>query len=136
MPLLPRSEILTLAGIALACAAGGVLRYWIGGAIDRTVGETFPWGTLVVNLVGSLLIGIFAAVTGPEGRLLVSPLIRQTVTIGLLGGFTTFSSFSLQTLSLAQGGEWSRVAANIVLSVGLCLGGVWAGWQLGMALND
>jgi CrcB protein len=128
-----RTELLTLAGVAGACALGGLLRYWVGGLVDRGIGETFPWGTLVVNLVGSVAIGLFAAVTGPDGRLLVSPVARQSVAIGLLGGFTTFSSFSIQTLALAQGGEWARALANVLLSVVLCLLGVWAGWQAGIA---
>jgi CrcB protein len=68
------------------------------------VGETFPWGTIAVNVVGSLLIGLFAT-SGPDGRLLVGTTARQFVTLGLLGGSTTFSSFSLQTLTLAQNGE-------------------------------
>lgn len=129
------SNLPTLAGIAGGCALGGLLRYWIGGVVDQRVGETFPWGTLVVNLVGSVVIGAFAAATAPDGRLLVGPVLRQTVTIGLLGGFTTFSSFSLQTLALVQGGEWTRAGANVMLSVVLCLAGVWAGWQAGVAMT-
>ena len=121
--------------VAVGSALGGVLRYWCSGLVARGFGETFPWGTLTVNVVGSLLIGLFVAVTGPDGRLLVGGTTRQFVMLGLLGGFTTFSSFSLQTLTLLQGGEWLRAAGNVVLSVLLCLLGAWLGYGLGTALN-
>ena len=130
-----RPELLTTIGVTAGCALGGLLRYWCSGTVDRTLGGTFPWGTLVVNVLGSLLIGVFASISGPDARYIVSPVVRQTVTVGVFGGFTTFSSFSIQTLALAQDGDWRRVAANVVLSVSLCLGGVWAGWQAGNLLN-
>ena len=94
--------------IALGSAVGGVLRYWCSGLVARWFGETFPWGTLIVNVAGSLLIGLFATLSAPDGRLLIGSVARQFVMLGLLGGFTTFSSFSLQTLTLAQNGEWLR----------------------------
>ena len=121
--------------IALGSALGGVLRYWCSGLVARAFGETFPWGTIVVNVVGSLLIGLFATLSGPDGRLFVGTMARQFVMLGLLGGFTTFSSFSLQTLSLAQNGEWVQAATNIVGSVLLCLMGVWLGHALAVAIN-
>lgn len=121
--------------IFLGAGLGGVLRYWCSGVIARAFGETFPWGTLFVNVVGSVLIGLFATVTGPDGRLLVGPVARQFVMVGIFGGFTTFSSFSLQTLFLAQGGQWALAGANVVLSVVLCLLGVWIGHTLGVAVN-
>jgi CrcB protein len=130
-----RTELLTTIGVTAGCALGGLLRYWCSGSVDRALGGTFPWGTMTVNVTGSLLIGVFASVSGPDGRYLVSPLVRQTVMVGVFGGFTTFSSFSIQTLALAQDGDWRRVAANVFLSVTLCLGGVWAGWQAGAVLN-
>jgi CrcB protein len=130
-----RPELLTTIGVTAGCALGGLLRYWCSGTVDRALGGTFPWGTLVVNVLGSLLIGVFASISGPDARYIVSPVVRQTVTVGVFGGFTTFSSFSIQTLALAQDGDWRRVAANVVLSVSLCLGGVWAGWQAGNLLN-
>jgi CrcB protein len=92
-------------------------------------------GTLVVNVVGSFLIGVVAEVTGPDGRLLMASPARQFIMTGLFGGFTTFSSFSLQTLALARDGEWLAAAANIGLSVGLCLLGVWLGFALGTWIN-
>jgi CrcB protein len=122
--------------IALGSALGGVARYWLGGAVDQRFGETFPWGTMMVNLTGSLVIGFFATLSGPEGRWLVSPSARMFVMVGLCGGYTTYSSFSLQTLSLARDGEWLRAGANIVLTTALCLVAVWAGHIAAAALNQ
>ena len=130
-----RSEGVMLAAVAIGSALGGLARYGLSGVVARSFGETFPWGTLAVNVVGSFLIGAFAAVTGPDGRLLASPAVRVFWTIGIFGGFTTFSSFSLNTLSLAQDGEWLRAGGNVVLSVGLCLIGVWLGAVLGAWVN-
>ena len=107
--------------IAVGSALGGVARYWCSGVAARLIGETFPWGTLIVNVVGSLIIGFFATVTGPDGRWLVGTTARQFVMIGICGGYTTFSSFSLQTLNLLHDGEWLYVGLNIVASVVLCL---------------
>jgi CrcB protein len=121
--------------IAIGSAIGGVLRFWCSGAVARAFGETFPWGTLLVNIAGSFLIGLVAVTTGPDGRLLVGPTARQFVMVGVFGGFTTFSSFSLQTLNLARDGEWTLAAANILLSVVLCLLGVWLGHVAGLAVN-
>jgi len=123
------------AWVALGSAVGGVLRFWCSGAVARSFGETFPWGTLLVNVSGSFLIGLFAVVTGPDGRLLVGPSARQLVMIGIFGGFTTFSSFSLQTLLLARDGEWALAAANVLGSVVLCLLGVWLGSGAGNLIN-
>src|SRR3954471_23530145 len=107
--------------IALGSALGGVARYWCTGVAARIFGETFPWGTLVVNVTGSFIIGFFATLTGPDGRIFAGTTMRQFVMIGLLGGFTTFSSFSLQTLNLANDGEWLQAGGNIVGSIVLCL---------------
>lgn len=92
--------------IAIGSALGGVARYWCSGVAARTIGETFPWGTLIVNVVGSFIIGFFATLTGPDGRVFASSAARQFVMIGFCGGYTTFSSFSIQTLNLVQDGEW------------------------------
>lgn len=113
--------------IAIGGALGSVARYWCSGVAARLIGETFPWGTLIVNVVGSLIIGFFATVTGPDGRLLVGTIPRQFVMIGICGGYTTFSSFSLQTLNLLNDGEWLYAGMNIVASVILCLVAVWLG---------
>ncbi|HWE16545.1 MAG TPA: fluoride efflux transporter CrcB [Hyphomicrobiaceae bacterium] len=113
--------------IAVGSALGGVFRYWCSGIAARLIGETFPWGTLIVNVAGSFVIGLFFTLTGPDGRLLVSSTARQFVMVGLCGGYTTFSSFSLQTLSLIRDGELLYAGANIVASVLLCMLAVWLG---------
>lgn len=121
--------------IAAGSALGGVARYWLSGVVARLVGETFPWGTLIVNVTGSLLIGIIAALTAPEGKFFIGSTSRLALMAGLLGGYTTFSSFSLQTLALLQDGDWWRAGANIALSVLLCLLAVWAGYAAASSFN-
>lgn len=113
--------------IALGGALGSVARFALSGFVAHHWGQTFPWGTLVVNVLGSFVIGFFATLTSPDGRMLVGPGGRHFFMTGVLGGFTTFSSFSLQTLNLAQEGEWSRAGGNAALSLVLCLGAVWLG---------
>lgn len=130
-----RAEAWIWLAVASGSALGGVARYAVSGLVARSVCETFPWGTLVVNVTGSLLIGAVAALMGPDGRLLVAPAVRQFWLPGFFGGFTTFSSFSLQTLSLARDGEWLWASANVLLSVALCLAGVWLGAAGGAWLN-
>src|SRR2546430_7125431 len=88
--------------VMLGGALGTGARFWASGFVAKTAGELFPLGTLVVNVTGSFAIGFFAAFTDPEGPLLVSPRLRQFFMIGVCGGYTTFSSFSLQTLDLAR----------------------------------
>jgi CrcB protein len=121
--------------VAIGGALGTAGRYWLSGVVARTIGETFPWGTLIINVSGSFVIGFFAALTGPDGRIFVGSTARQFVMIGLCGGFTTFSSFSLQTLNLVNDGEWARAGGNIILSVVLCLVAVWVGFMLASTLN-
>lgn len=121
--------------VALGSALGGVGRYWCGGVIDTHYGETFPWGTLAVNVLGSLLIGLIATLTAPEGRLLLGATARQFLMIGVLGGFTTFSSFSLQSLNLMQDGEWAAASGYVFASVALCLLGVWLGHIFGVMVS-
>jgi len=124
------------AWIALGSALGGALRYSWYGIMARLFGETFPWGTLAVNIAGCTFIGFFASFTGPDGRVLVSPTVRQFVMPGLCGGFTTFSTFSLETLNLARDGEWGKAAANVLASVLLCLAGVWLGHLVANAVTQ
>ena len=121
--------------IALGGALGSVARYWVSGFVAQRVGEVFPFGTLIVNVSGSLLIGFFATLTAPDGRFLVNPAFRQFVMLGICGGYTTFSSFSLQTLNLARDGEWFGAGANAVLSLGVCLVAVWMGHVLALLIN-
>jgi fluoride exporter len=127
--------MLTYMWVAIGGAVGTTARYWLSTVVARAFGETFPWGTLIINVTGSLVIGFFAALTGPDGRVFASSTVRQFVMIGICGGYTTFSSFSLQTLNLMNGGEWFRAGANIVLSVLLCLIAVWGGVVLANAFN-
>ena len=127
---------MTYLWIAIGSALGGVGRYWCSGFIAERFGETFPWGTLTVNVVGSAIIGFVATLTGPDGRMFVPSEARQFVMIGILGGFTTFSSFSLQTLTLSADGEWAYAAGYIVLSLLLCLLGVWLGHSGAVSLNQ
>jgi CrcB protein len=123
--------------VAIGSAVGGVARFWLSGLIAASKwGGTFPLGTLVINVTGSFIIGFFSTITDTEGRLLVSPAVRTFFMIGVCGGYTTFSSFSLQTLNLANEGEWLLAGANILLSVALCLIGVWLGHLLAANLNS
>jgi CrcB protein len=124
--------------VGLGGAFGSMLRFGLGTLIDTSIsksGQIFPWGTIIVNITGCFIIGLFATLTGTEGRWLVPPLVRPFVMIGILGGYTTFSSFSLQTLNLWNDKQWGGAAANVVLSVVLCLAGVWLGAMLAGSIN-
>jgi CrcB protein len=123
--------------VAIGGALGSVARFWCSGFVAQTVGGTFPWGTMVVNVVGSFIIGFFGTLTGADGRLLVSPDIRTFVMVGFCGGYTTFSSFSLQTLELIRNRDFAEAGSNVLLSVALCLvavilGSVAAAWLNGL----
>jgi CrcB protein len=109
--------------IALGGALGSVSRFWLTVAFDAVTSSSFPWATVAANITGCFVIGIVAAL--PLG-----PLMRQFLMVGVLGGYTTFSAFSLQTLVLAQDGEWVKAAANVLASVILCLVAVWLGHTL------
>ena len=117
-----------------------MLRFGLASAIDlkmvKAGGLVFPLGTIIVNITGCLVIGFIATISSTEGRIFLSPLTRQFIMIGILGGYTTFSSFSLQTLMLAQGGQWWAATANVLISVVLCLLGVWLGATLAQSLNQ
>jgi CrcB protein len=128
--------MLTYLWIALGSALGGVARFGCSSLLARAVGETFPWGTLAVNVSGSFVIGIFTALTGPDGRVLVAPDLRLFVTVGICGGYTTFSSFSIQTLSLIRSGEFAAAGMNAGLSFALCMLSVWMGFAAGMLINQ
>jgi len=109
-----------LALVALGSAIGGTARFLVSGLVGRRIGETFPWGTMVVNVTGSLAIGAMAAAASRHGGLALSNTWQLGV-LGVLGSYTTVSSFSLQTLALARDGELVRSGANILLSLALCL---------------
>ena len=122
--------------VALGGALGTVGRYFISGVVANAFGETFPWGTLIINITGSFVIGFFATLAAPDGRLMVSGTTRQFVMVGLCGGYTTFSSFSLQTLNLMRSGEWAPAAGNVIGSVVFCMIGVWLGAISAAAINQ
>jgi len=118
--------------IAAGGAAGALLRYWVAGGVNRLAGYGFPWGTLAVNVLGSFLMGVLYVVL--VERSVLAQEYRALVLIGLLGGFTTFSSFSMETLALIESGQGWRAGANAVLSVVLCLSLCWVGLVLGRRL--
>ncbi len=121
--------------VGLGSAAGGIARFWASGFVANRYGQSFPWGTLFVNVTGSFIIGLFATLTAPEGRWLVGPSGRNFFMTGFCGGYTTFSSFSLQTLTLAQDDEWLYAGGNAVLNFVLCLVAVWIGHVLAEVLS-
>ena len=118
--------------IALAGLAGTLVRYLLAGFVARKYGETFPWETLIVNLIGSFLAG--ATYYLAEERLLISPAVRTIILIGLLGGFTTFSSYGLQTFTLLRNGEIGLATLNVAVSNVLGLLMVWMGYVVLRAL--
>lgn len=122
--------------VMLGGAMGSAARYWCSGLVANLFGQTFPWGTLFVNVLGSLIIGLFNTLTGPDGKLLVGTDARQFVMVGFCGGYTTFSSFSLQTLNLMRDGEFGWAGANVALSVLVCMVSVWIGHTVAMAINQ
>jgi fluoride exporter len=121
--------------VALGGALGSMARYACSGWVARVFGETFPWGTLLVNVSGSFAIGFFATMTAPEGRWFLPFHAREFFMVGIFGGFTTFSSFSLQTLNQAKTGEWWSAGANVVSSVVFCLLAVWLGSSLATRMS-
>jgi len=126
--------MLTYISVMLGGALGTGARFWASGFIAERVGESFPLGTLVVNVTGSFVIGFFAVLTAPEGPALASPWFRQFFMMGLCGGYTTFSSFSLQTLDLLRDGDWLKASLNTLVSFACCLGAVWLGRILALTL--
>lgn len=119
--------------IGLGSALGGMARYGCSDLAARYVGVGFPWATLFVNVAGSLIIGFLATLSVADGRFFLSPDARAFLMIGICGGFTTFSAFSLETLNLARDGQWFAATANVVLSVAVCLVSVWLGYVAGTA---
>ncbi len=125
------AELTRYLWVALGGALGSMSRYWIAEAMVRLTGPRFPWGILLINVVGSFIIGYFGAFSARNGRLPVPVEIRVFVMVGICGGFTTFSSFSLQTFDLLRSGEVLMAGLNIVGSVVLCLAAVWFGVTIG-----
>jgi CrcB protein len=119
-----------LLSVMIGSALGGVARYFVSGFVARRVGETFPWGTLFINVSGAFLIGVFGAMAEDNTSLLASPDSWLFAVTGFLGCYTTVSSFSLQSLSLARDGEGGRAAGYVAISVALCLAAVTLGFTL------
>ena len=120
--------------IALGSAIGGAGRYWCNNLVSGAFGNAFPWGTIAVNVAGSFLIGFLASIDPFSGRSWLPGLeARAFLIVGVCGGYTTFSAFSLQTLDLLRTGQWPQVLGNIALSVVLCLLAVWLGDTLPMS---
>ena len=130
--------MLTYLWVAIGGALGSMSRFWLNGIVSRHFGESFPWGTMVINVTGSFVIGFIGALAMPEGRL--DPRSRAFVTqffmIGVCGGYTTFSSFSLQTLSLLRDREWLYAGGNMIFSVVFCMIAVGLGYFCGAAFNS
>jgi CrcB protein len=122
--------------VALGGALGSVARFALSGFVANHFGTTFPWGTFIINVTGSFVIGFYATLTGPEGRFFASGSSRQFFMTGVCGGYTTFSSFSLQTLNLARDDEWLQAGGNVVASVTACLVAVWLGHLAAAYINQ
>ena len=122
-----------LAWVVLGSALGGPARYFVSGVVGRGIGETFPWGTMVVNVSGALAIGVLAAAASAHG-MFSTPAAWQFAVTGFLGSYTTVSSFSLQTLALARDGQVLRAGGNVLLSVVLCLFAVALGYAAGLSV--
>ena len=121
--------------VAAGSALGGLARFGLSNWFTHRFGPGFPIGTLVVNVTGSLVIGVLAAWTAPGGRFAGISHVPWLFMAGLCGGYTTFSAFSLQTLELLQRGHWDHAVLNVLASVALCLGAVWLGYGLGRWSN-
>lgn len=118
--------------VAVAGLFGTLLRYSLSDFVARQYGGRFPWGTMAVNLIGCLLTGAVFFLT--ETRIIVHPTVRTVILIGLLGGFTTFSAYGLQTFSLLRDGEFGLAILNIVTSNTLGLVMVWVGYLVAKVL--
>lgn len=116
--------------VAIGGALGSVARFWLTAAMTALTGPRFPWGTLLINVGGSLLIGIVAGLTLAPERLGWHPNLRIFLMAGFCGGFTTFSTFSLQALELLEAGETVPAFAYMLGAVVLCLGATWLGWVI------
>ncbi len=118
--------------VFLGGGIGATARYGLQGVVYKLTGTVFPYGTLVVNVLGSFIIGFL--LTFFEERFIVNPSLRVFLTIGILGGFTTFSSFSYETMALLRDGSYLLGTANILGSIVMCLGATWVGMIIGKLL--
>lgn len=130
-----KTQTRLLLAVGLGAMLGSIARSLVSVGLLHLLGPGFGWGTLAVNVAGSLLIGLYATLTEPDGRLFASPARRQFVLSGFCGGFTTFSIFSLETLLLVERQAFGLAAINVAGSTGLWLVAVWCGYRLGLRFN-
>jgi CrcB protein len=130
-----KTPSLSYAAVALGAAIGGGMRWFASELVQGSLGTGFPWGTLFVNVTGSFAVGCYAALAGPAGRFRAGPLQRLFVMPGICGGYTTFSAFSLETLTLVQAGSIGLASLNAAGSVTAWLLAVWSGYALTMRLS-
>lgn len=128
--------VLLYLSVGLGAAVGGMVRFGVGGLAARLIGDAFPWGTLIVNVAGSVLLGFLAGLTTPESRVLIPTPTRLFLMVGVCGGFTTFSSFSLETMNLIHDGQLWRAAFNIGGSLTAGLLGIWCGYAFALLINQ
>ena len=126
-------EVSKILAVAVGGALGASLRYLAAATTHGMLGHAFPYGTLLVNVLGSLLIGYLVVLLPESGH--NSPVLRLLLITGVLGGFTTYSAFSIETLTLLQEGQMVKAGLNIVLSVLVCLLAVWLGYLLARTLH-
>jgi CrcB protein len=131
---IPETAQLYLA-VCAGAVVGSVARALASMAALAWIGPGFPWGTLFVNVIGSFVIGFYATLTEPGGRVFAGTHQRQFVMTGICGGFTTFSMFSLETFTFIQGGNWRIAGLNVAVSVATWLAAVWLGHMLASRLN-
>jgi CrcB protein len=127
--------ILALILVFVGGAIGSMCRFWLSGFVAERFGETFPYGTLIVNLVGSWIIGLAAGWIAHFNDPFWASAAKQLLMVGICGGLTTFSSFSLQTWNLMLSGRWGSAFTNVLISTILCLALVALGWDLGQRLS-
>ena len=127
--------ILALILVFVGGAIGSICRFWLSGFVAERFGETFPYGTLIVNLVGSWIIGLAAGWIAHFNDPFWASAAKQLLMVGICGGLTTFSSFSLQTWNLMLSGRWGSAFTNVLVSTILCLALVAVGWDLGQRLS-
>lgn len=127
-------ELASVLLVAVGGFLGGVARYWLSGVVARRIGESFPWGTLAVNGTGALAIGLLAGIVSRPEEIPGGELIWIALTVGILGSYTTVSSFSLQTLALVRDRQWRLAVLNVAGSLVLCLAAATAGLLAGVRI--
>jgi fluoride exporter len=132
----PKNMVLSILVVFLGGAVGSMWRFWWSGLVAQRYGETFPFGTLIVNIVGSTIIGFCAGFLMHVSNSGLATALQQLLVVGICGGLTTFSSFSLQTYSLIADRRWLSAISNIVFSTALSFGFLSAGWQIAQAINS